>query len=82
MVARDASRGGGGYFGDDGDLDGDGISNADEYDIVVGAGGDIEEFAEAVLMAALVLGFIVTALAFMGLLAVGVLNAETRRKHS
>ncbi len=35
-------------FSDDGDLDGDGVANADEYDNVVSWGGSLDHFVEAV----------------------------------
>jgi len=34
-------------FSDDGDLDGDGVSNVEEYDNVIESGGSIDDFAEA-----------------------------------
>jgi len=36
-------------FSDDGDLDNDGITNADEYDNIVSLGGTMEDFVEAVM---------------------------------
>ncbi len=36
-------------FSGAGDLDGDGLSNTEEYDLVVGSGGSIEDFARSAL---------------------------------
>jgi len=61
-------------FGDDADLDGDGKSNADEYDDVVLAGGDVDDFVFEVggAIAAMRLHLMtMLMLAFMGLLAFG-----------
>lgn len=79
LVAHGHRRGGDQeIFGDDGDLDGDGITNADEYDAVVSSGGGLEDFANVVIAAALALGILVTLAVFLGLLALGVITRNRR----
>lgn len=81
-VVRGPGRGvGQEIFGDDGDLDGDGITNADEYDSVVVVSGDIEDFAEIVIKAALAMSLISALIAFLTIIMLTlVLRRQSARR--
>ena len=66
-------------LGDDGDLDGDGRTNAEEYEIVIGNGGDIDDFADSVIKGALALSLATTLVVLLTLVAMSLVRIRNRK---